>query len=93
MPAASGRAIIEMPVTHHPRRAARPSTAWSAPSRSILDLFTVKFLISYANKPIYLFGGLGFLLGLASVGVLVILGCGACSTTSTWSGRRCCCWS
>jgi hypothetical protein len=25
----------------------------------ILDLVTVKFLTSYANKPIYLFGGSG----------------------------------
>ena len=26
----------------------------------VLDLFTVKFLTSYASKPIYLFGGVGF---------------------------------
>ena len=28
----------------------------------VLDLFTVKFLMSYANKPIYLFGGAGILM-------------------------------
>jgi hypothetical protein len=28
----------------------------------ILDLFTVKFLLSYSNKPIYLFGGAGAVL-------------------------------
>ncbi|HEX7974694.1 MAG TPA: hypothetical protein VF498_09820, partial [Anaerolineales bacterium] len=39
----------------------------------VLDLFTVKFLISYANKPIYLFGGTGLLLILTSLVVLFFL--------------------
>ena len=33
----------------------------------MLDLFTVKFLSSYANKPIYLFGGAGAILILISL--------------------------
>ena len=39
----------------------------------ILDLFTVKFLTSYANKPIYLFGGTGFLLMLLGSATLLFL--------------------
>ena len=39
----------------------------------LLDLFTVKFLISYGHKPIYLFGGAGILLILPSVLVLLFL--------------------
>ena len=37
----------------------------------LLDLFTVKFLMSYADKPIYLFGGTG--MGLSGVSLLVLL--------------------
>ena len=39
----------------------------------ILDLFTVKFLSSYANKPIYLFGGAGIVLFLASFASLLVI--------------------
>jgi hypothetical protein len=41
----------------------------------ILDLFTVKFMISYAHKPIYLFGGTGavlILLSMVMVGTLFV---------------------
>ena len=69
-----GARIIEVPVTHRPRMRGKAKYGLERTFKVILDLFTVKFLISYANKPIYLFGGLGFLLGLASVGVLGILG-------------------
>jgi hypothetical protein len=39
----------------------------------ILDLFTVKFLISFSPKPIYLFGGTGLLLIVPSLAVLFFL--------------------
>lgn len=68
-----GARIIEVPVTHRPRLRGKAKYGLERTFKVILDLFTVKFLISYANKPIYLFGGLGFLLGLASVVVLGIL--------------------
>jgi hypothetical protein len=38
-----------------------------------LDLFTVKYLISFANKPIYLFGGAGVMLILLSLLTLLFL--------------------
>jgi hypothetical protein len=39
----------------------------------MLDLFTVKFLLSFADKPIHLFGGLGFALILISVATPFVL--------------------
>jgi glycosyltransferase involved in cell wall biosynthesis len=68
-----GARIIEVPVTHRPRLRGKAKYGLERTFKVILDLFTVKFLISYANKPIYLFGGLGFLLGLASLLLLGVL--------------------
>jgi glycosyltransferase involved in cell wall biosynthesis len=68
-----GARIIEVPVTHRPRLRGKAKYGLERTFKVILDLFTVKFLISYANKPIYLFGGLGFLLGLMSLVVLGVL--------------------
>jgi hypothetical protein len=39
----------------------------------VLDLFVVKFLLSYSNKPIYLFGGTGMALILGSAATLLYL--------------------
>jgi glycosyltransferase involved in cell wall biosynthesis len=69
-----GARIVEVPVTHRPRTRGRAKYGLERTFKVILDLFTVKFLISYANKPIYLFGGLGILLDLASVVLLGGLG-------------------
>lgn len=70
---AVGAKIIEVPVQHYPRRHGKTKYGLERTIKVLLDLFTVKFLISYANKPIYLFGGMGFLLGLASVLLLGVL--------------------
>jgi hypothetical protein len=51
-----------VPVNHHPRRFGKTKYGLTRTLKVVLDLFTVKFLISYANKPIYLFGGAGLLL-------------------------------
>jgi glycosyltransferase involved in cell wall biosynthesis len=68
-----GARIVEVPVTHRPRTRGKAKYGLERTFKVILDLLTVKFLISYANKPIYLFGGLGILLNLASVVLLVTL--------------------
>ncbi len=70
---AVGARIVEVPVRHHPRLRGKAKYGLERTFKVILDLFTVKFLISYANKPIYLFGGLGILLDLASLLLLVVL--------------------
>jgi dolichol-phosphate mannosyltransferase len=41
--------------------------------RGFLDLLTVRFLTSYANRPLHLFGGLGAALSLLGIGILVWL--------------------
>jgi glycosyltransferase involved in cell wall biosynthesis len=61
-----GARIIEVPVTHHPRQYGKTKYGLERTIKVILDLFTVKFLISYANKPIYLFGGTGLVLFASS---------------------------
>lgn len=68
-----GARIIEMPVRHHPRRFGKAKYGLERTLKVVLDLFTVKFLNSYANKPIYLFGGAGAVLILISSVVLLYL--------------------
>lgn len=68
-----GARIIELPVRHHPRRFGKAKYGLERTAKVILDLFTVKFLSSYANKPIYLFGGTGIgLMSLAGIGLLYL---------------------
>jgi glycosyltransferase involved in cell wall biosynthesis len=68
-----GAKIMEMPVTHHPRKFGKANYGMERTAKVILDLFTVKFLSSYANKPIYLFGGTGLVLSGISGCVLLFL--------------------
>ena len=65
-----GSKIIEIPVQHHPRQYGKAKYGLERTFKVILDLFTVKFLVSYANKPIYLFGGAGLVLFLVSFLIL-----------------------
>jgi glycosyltransferase involved in cell wall biosynthesis len=69
-----GAKITEMPVHHHPRKFGKTKYGLERTLKVLLDLLTVKFLNSYANKPIYLFGGIGFgLIGTSLITLLVIL--------------------
>ncbi len=63
---AVGAKIIEVPVRHHPRRFGKTKYGLERTLKVVLDLLTVKFLSSYANKPIYLFGGTGIFLIFSS---------------------------
>jgi glycosyltransferase involved in cell wall biosynthesis len=51
-----GAKIIEVPVRHHPRKFGKAKYGLERTLKVTLDLFTVKYLISYSQKPIYLFG-------------------------------------
>jgi len=62
-----GARIIEVPVQHHSRQRGQSKYGLERTFKVILDLFTVKFLSSYAQKPIYLFGSLGVLLMVMSL--------------------------
>lgn len=68
-----GARIIEMKVNHHPRRFGKAKYGLERTMKVVLDLFTVKFLNQYANKPIYLFGGAGMILMLFSFALLFYL--------------------
>jgi len=64
-----GVTIHEQPVNHRPRRHGRSNYGLSRTLRVILDLITVKFLISYSTRPLQIFGMLG--LGMGTAGTLV----------------------
>ena len=54
-----GAKVIELPVRHHPRLHGQSKYGISRTMRVVLDLITVRFLLSYAPKPIQLFGKWG----------------------------------
>jgi glycosyltransferase involved in cell wall biosynthesis len=58
-----GAKVAEMVVNHRARRAGTSKYGLGRTGKVLLDLLVVKFLASFATKPIYLFGGFG----LASV--------------------------
>jgi glycosyltransferase involved in cell wall biosynthesis len=68
-----GAHITEVPVRHHPRQFGRANYGLERTVKVLLDLFTVKFLLSYSNKPIYLFGGTGIVLMFGSLAGLLYL--------------------
>ena len=66
-----GARMVEVPVHHHARRFGKAKYGLGRTVKVVLDLFTVKFLLSYAAKPIYLFGGAGiFLMGVSALTLL-----------------------
>jgi glycosyltransferase involved in cell wall biosynthesis len=68
-----GAKIIEMPVHHHARKFGTAKYGLERTIKVVLDLFTVKFLLDYSRKPIYLFGGTGLIMIIASLLTLVAL--------------------
>jgi glycosyltransferase involved in cell wall biosynthesis len=66
-----GARITEVEVHHHPRLYGKSKVGLERTIKVLLDLFTVKFLLSYANKPIYLFGGTG--IAFMSTGTIALL--------------------
>lgn len=69
-----GAKIIEVRVNHHPRRFGKAKYGLERTVKVVLDLFTVKFLSSFGNKPIYLFGGIGIGSTFASLLLLLYIG-------------------
>src|SRR5438094_714512 len=54
-----GVSIKEMPVGHRPRRHGHSKYGIGRTVRVILDLLTVKFLLSYSTRPLQIFGLIG----------------------------------
>jgi len=66
----AGGAVAEEPVNHRPRRAGRSKYTLTKSIRLLLDLLTVRFLLSYSTKPLYFIGKYGLAacgLGLAAL--------------------------
>jgi len=68
-----GAKIVELKVHHHERKFGKAKYGLERTFKVILDLFTVKFLTAYSNKPIYLFGGTGMALITFSFFTLLFL--------------------
>ena len=63
----------EIPVNHRPRVAGQSKYGLSRTLRVILDLITVKFLSSYATRPIHVFGFAGLLTSAGGFAILAYL--------------------
>jgi len=58
-----GVTIVEQVVNHRPRVHGKANYGLGRTPRVMLDLITVKFLLSYATKPLRIFGLLGLIMG------------------------------
>lgn len=59
-----GVSSVEIPVNHRPRRRGRSKYNILRTPRVVLDLLTVKFLLSYSTRPLQIFGLFGLASGL-----------------------------
>jgi len=66
-----GAKIAEVKVNHHPRKKGSSKYGISRTIRVILDLITIKFLLSFLTRPLQIFGLLG--LAFSGMGFLVCL--------------------
>ena len=64
-----------MVVNHRARTTGETKYGLNRTFKVVLDLITIKFLASFSTKPIYIFGGLGFLsfLGSMIAGIAVLV--------------------
>jgi glycosyltransferase involved in cell wall biosynthesis len=68
-----GAKITEVQVNHYPRKFGKTKYGLERTIKVVLDLFTVKFLVAFSSKPIYLFGGTGGLLMVISTITMIYL--------------------
>ena len=61
-----GARVSEIPVSHFRRGSGSSKYGMSRVVKVVLDLMVVKFLLSYSQKPIYVFGGLGLVMILGA---------------------------
>ncbi len=57
----NGARVAEIPVSHHPRIHGASHYGLERVIKVLLDLIVIRFLARYATKPMYVFGGFGFL--------------------------------
>jgi len=61
--------IVEMPVHHRARKYGRSKYGIGRTTRVMLDLLTVKFLLSYSTRPLQFFGLIGACIGLVGTAI------------------------
>jgi len=61
--------IVETRVNHRPRKYGRSKYGIGRTGRVVLDLLTVKFLLSYSTRPLQFFGLLGACIGLLGAAI------------------------
>jgi glycosyltransferase involved in cell wall biosynthesis len=64
-----GVTITERVVNHRPRRHGASKYGISRTVRVILDLLTVKFLLSYSKRPLQIFGLIGFVMAMLGAAI------------------------
>lgn len=68
-----GARVTEMAVQHHARTRGKSNYGIERTFKVVLDLIVVKFLSSYATKPIYVFGGFGIASFMLAIGAFVMM--------------------
>jgi len=68
-----GVTLAEMEVNHRPRTRGKSKYGLGRTLRVLIDLFTVKFMLSYGTRPAHLFGLMGLSLGGAGSAILLYL--------------------
>lgn len=66
----AGASVTEIKVRHHPRTRGKSKYGISRTLRVLLDLMTVKFFLSFATRPMQIFGLIGF--ASSSLGALIL---------------------
>ena len=68
-----GATIAEVPVSYRPRRFGKSKYGMGRTIRVLLDLLTVRFLLSYSTRPIQIFGLMGAAALMLGAGIAVYL--------------------
>jgi glycosyltransferase involved in cell wall biosynthesis len=68
-----GARIAELKVNHRPRLRGQSKYGITRTLRVVLDLLTVKFMISYSTRPSHVFGPIGILSGLSGFLIAIYL--------------------
>lgn len=81
-----GGTIDEVPVRHHARKYGTSKYGISRTLRVVLDLLTVKFLLTYSTRPIQVFGRFGLAFFGLAIALLAALGLDV--ATGPWWGAE-----
>ncbi|MDQ7026529.1 MAG: glycosyltransferase family 2 protein [Anaerolineae bacterium] len=68
-----GVRVAEIPVNDRPRRHGSSKYGISRTFKVFLDLIAVSFFLSYFNRPLYVFGGFGMVIGTIGTALLLYL--------------------